>query len=77
MDRRLISPSNLPTLMMPCPCCGGRMMHLATPEVLPAESVEDVTHSCGQCGTELTRTIRSGSSAWARPRQTPRRVANG
>lgn len=46
--------SSLPSLMMPCPVCGGRMAHDG---IRPAASdVEDTVFSCRRCGTELIRT---------------------
>jgi predicted RNA-binding Zn-ribbon protein involved in translation (DUF1610 family) len=58
-----IAASRLPSFLLPCPHCGHRM---AITAVAPAhldngaesDNLEDVTHSCVQCGTTLTRTIR-------------------
>jgi hypothetical protein len=58
-----IAPSGLPTFFLPCPYCLHRMSVTA---VAPARlangaesnELEDVTHTCVQCGTTLTRTIR-------------------
>jgi hypothetical protein len=56
------------SLLLPCPHCGHRML-IATVEPaqlaegVPARDLQDVTHSCVQCGTRLTRTIRSLSGA--------------
>jgi hypothetical protein len=55
--------SNLPSFLLPCPCCGHRMTITA---ITPAGSnggaesgnLEDITHGCAQCGTTLTRTVR-------------------
>jgi hypothetical protein len=63
MHYKDVSPSHLPCFFLPCPYCGHRMV-IAT--VTPtrydsgAESNElgDVTHTCVQCGTTLTRTRR-------------------
>jgi hypothetical protein len=60
------SRSNLPSFLLPCPCCGRRMTITA---ITPARSnggaesanladLEDITHGCAQCGTTLTRTVR-------------------
>ena len=47
-------PSSLPSLMMPCPACAGRMVfHTRRP--VTAE-VEDTVYACRSCGTELIRT---------------------
>jgi predicted RNA-binding Zn-ribbon protein involved in translation (DUF1610 family) len=63
MDRKDVTPSRLPTFLLPCPHCGQRM---AITAVAPArfdagtvgQILEDVTHGCPQCGTTLTRTVR-------------------
>jgi DNA-directed RNA polymerase subunit RPC12/RpoP len=54
------SPSSLPSLMMPCPICAGRMAfhgrHPVTTEV------EDTVYACRNCGAELIRTsVRRGN----------------
>jgi hypothetical protein len=59
-----VTRSNLPSFLLPCPYCGHRM---AITAVTPARSsgsaesgnLEDITHGCVQCGTTLTRTVRS------------------
>jgi transcription elongation factor Elf1 len=63
MHHKDVAPSRLPSFFLPCPHCGHRM---AISGVAPARlgngaesnDLEDVTHSCVQCGTTLTRTIR-------------------
>jgi hypothetical protein len=47
-------PSSLPSLMMPCPICAGRMVY-QTRRPISAE-VEDTIYACRKCGTELVRT---------------------
>jgi DNA-directed RNA polymerase subunit RPC12/RpoP len=59
-----VGPSYLPSLLLPCPHCGHRMVITViepAPRAYDAASsdLEDVTHSCLQCGTKLTRTMRS------------------
>jgi hypothetical protein len=50
--------SHLPSFILPCPYCGRRMsVKNAEPTRFAAE-FEDVTHGCGQCGTELVRTVQ-------------------
>jgi phage terminase large subunit GpA-like protein len=50
--------SYLPSFILPCPYCGRRMgVKTAEPTRFAAE-FEDVTHACGQCGTELVRTVQ-------------------
>jgi predicted RNA-binding Zn-ribbon protein involved in translation (DUF1610 family) len=63
MHYKDISPSRLPSFLLPCPHCGHRM---AITTVAPARfdngvesnDLEDVTHACVQCGTTLIRTVR-------------------
>ena len=61
-----VAPSSLPSLFLPCPHCGARMVITAVGPALPADGANandlDVTHGCGQCGTKLTR-IRPLASA--------------
>jgi hypothetical protein len=58
-----VASSRLPSFLLPCPHCGDRMVITAVTPARFASGVEsndleDVTHSCVQCGTSLTRTIR-------------------
>ncbi len=58
--------SSLPSLIIPCPRCGGRMMATpVTPLVFAAERAEfeDIAHGCQKCGTELIRTVMSEQHA--------------
>jgi DNA-directed RNA polymerase subunit RPC12/RpoP len=59
-----VVPSHLPSFLLPCPHCGNRMVVRAvTPVPLEGEAkcsnLEDITYGCVQCGTTLTRTLRS------------------
>jgi hypothetical protein len=46
-------PSSLPSLMMPCPVCAGRMVYQGR---RPASSeMEDSVYACRRCGAELIR----------------------
>jgi DNA-directed RNA polymerase subunit RPC12/RpoP len=47
-------PSSLPSLMMPCPVCAGRMVYQARRPV--TSEVEDTVYACRRCGAELIRT---------------------
>jgi hypothetical protein len=52
--------SSLPSLIIPCPHCGGRMMAAAVkPRAVAADSsgVKDIAHGCERCGTELIRSV--------------------
>ncbi len=63
-----VAPSRLPSLFLPCPHCGHRMV-IATVEPArlangtPSNDLQEVTHGCVQCGTRLSRTIRPLSGA--------------
>jgi hypothetical protein len=46
--------SSLPSLMMPCPVCAGRMAYNGHRQV--AADVEDTVYACRRCGAELIRT---------------------
>ena len=61
MRHRAASPaSSLPSLMMPCPVCAGRMVYHG---LRPIEAdVEDTVYACRRCGAELIRTsVRKGA----------------
>jgi hypothetical protein len=46
--------SSLPSLMMPCPVCAGRMAFDGRRAVSP--ELEDTIYACRRCGAELIRT---------------------
>ena len=46
--------SSLPSLMMPCPVCAGRMAYNGRRHV--SADVEDTVYACRRCGAELIRT---------------------
>ena len=52
--RAAIPPSSLPSLMMPCPVCVGRMLY--TSKRPSSSELEDTVYTCGKCGGELIRT---------------------
>jgi hypothetical protein len=61
-----VAPSHLPSFLLPCPHCGHRMAITAVPPALYANGaasndLEDVTHTCVQCGTTQISTRRSFS----------------
>jgi len=50
-------PSSLPSLIMPCPVCSGRMVYHARRPANPATAeLEDTIYACRRCGTEVIRT---------------------
>jgi DNA-directed RNA polymerase subunit RPC12/RpoP len=52
--------SSLPSLMMPCPVCAGRMVYHG--RRTPAADMEDTVYACRRCGAEVIRTsLRQGS----------------
>jgi hypothetical protein len=55
--------SYLPSFILPCPYCGRRMSVKAVEPTRFAAQFEDVTHACGQCGTELVRTVQRDPGA--------------
>jgi hypothetical protein len=55
-----VLPSYLPSLIMPCPYCGHRMTVTSVQSAASTAAergLEDVTHACKECGTELVRTV--------------------
>jgi transposase-like protein len=46
--------SGLPSLMMPCPVCAGRMSFSARHPI--SAEFEDSVYTCSRCGAELIRT---------------------
>ena len=50
----VVPPSSLPSLMMPCPVCAGRMVYHARRPI--SAEVEDTVYACRRCGAELIRT---------------------
>ena len=47
-------PSSLPSLIMPCPVCSGRMAYHAHRPV--THELEDTVYACRRCGAEVIRT---------------------
>jgi C4-type Zn-finger protein len=59
-----MTSSSLPSLMMPCPVCAGRMVYHGSRPV--AADVEDTVYACRRCGAELLRTsVRKRNGAQA------------
>jgi hypothetical protein len=69
------TPSQLPSFLLPCPHCGSRMAITAVAPALYANGaasndLEDITHTCVQCGATLISTRRllfSAAHASAHP----------
>jgi hypothetical protein len=53
-----VPTSSLPSLMMPCPVCAGRMVYHGQRPVGP--ELEDTVYACRSCGGELVRTSLRG-----------------
>jgi hypothetical protein len=54
--------SSLPSLMMPCPVCAGRMTYSGRRPV--SADIEDTVYACRRCGAELIRTsMRKSANA--------------
>jgi hypothetical protein len=53
--------SSLPSLMMPCPVCAGRMVYDGRRTV--SAELEDTIYACRRCGAELIRTSMRKSAA--------------
>jgi hypothetical protein len=63
-----VTPSQLPSFLLPCPHCGSRMAITAVAPALYANGeesndLEDITHTCVQCGATLISTRRPPFSA--------------
>jgi hypothetical protein len=46
--------SSLPSLMMPCPVCAGRMVYDGRRSI--SAELEDTVYACRRCGAEVIRT---------------------
>ena len=53
-DKAAVPASSLPSLMMPCPVCAGRMSFDGKRAV--SAELEDTIYACRRCGAELIRT---------------------
>jgi hypothetical protein len=50
------SPSQLPSLIMPCPICTGRLVFRYVTATKPPSDLEDSIYACERCGTQVVRT---------------------
>ena len=53
-NKAAVPASSLPSLMMPCPVCAGRMSYDGKRAV--SAELEDTIYACRRCGAELIRT---------------------
>jgi hypothetical protein len=61
MQYKNVTPSHLPSFLLPCPHCGSQLAITAVtparhPNATASNDLEDITHTCVQCGTTLTST---------------------
>jgi hypothetical protein len=50
------SPSQLPSLIMPCPICTGRLVFRTVTQTKPPSDLEDSVYACERCETQVVRT---------------------
>jgi DNA-directed RNA polymerase subunit RPC12/RpoP len=64
MRHQAVTASSLPSLMMPCPVCAGRMAYRGRRAV--SAEMEDTVYACRRCGAELVRSsIRQAANPGA------------
>lgn len=56
MKRQKLASSQLPSLIMPCPVCTGRLVFKGVMATKPPSDVEDRVHACESCGAQVIRT---------------------
>lgn len=56
MKRQKLASSQLPSLIMPCPVCTGRLVFRGVTATKPPSDVEDHVHACESCGAQVIRT---------------------
>jgi hypothetical protein len=57
MRTQIAPPSYLPSMLLPCPSCGGRItIKSAEPDAIDKD-LQNITHQCAHCSTQLIRTI--------------------
>jgi DNA-directed RNA polymerase subunit RPC12/RpoP len=63
MGHHMATPaSSLPSLMMPCPVCAGRMVYHGRRSI--GAEFEDTVYACRSCGAEVIRTsVRQAGKA--------------
>jgi hypothetical protein len=55
-QHRAASPSQLPSLIMPCPICTGRLVFRTVAPTKAPSDLEDSVYACERCETEVVRT---------------------
>lgn len=55
-----VASSRLPSLIMPCPVCSGRLVFKGITVSEPPSDIEDRVHACERCGTQVIRTTWCG-----------------
>lgn len=61
MRQQRVAASQLPSLIMPCPVCAGRLVFRAVVATKPPSELEDSEYACEGCGTQVIRTtLRKG-----------------
>jgi hypothetical protein len=56
MRQQRVASSQLPSLIMPCPVCAGRLVFSSVMPTKPPSDLEDSVHACERCGTQVIRT---------------------
>jgi hypothetical protein len=56
MRQQRVASSQLPSLIMPCPVCTGRLVFRTVTPTKPPSDLEDSTYACERCGTQVIRT---------------------
>jgi hypothetical protein len=56
MLHQRVASSQLPSLIMPCPVCTGRLVFCSVTPTKPPSDLEDSVFACDRCGTQVIRT---------------------
>ena len=56
MLQQRVASSQLPSLIMPCPVCTGRLVFMTVTPTKPPSELEDSVFACDHCGTQVIRT---------------------
>ena len=55
MRQQRVASSQLPSLIMPCPVCTGRLVFSSVTPTKPLSDLEDSTYACERCGPQVIR----------------------